>query len=172
MNWSMLRAILILPGNVLVVIPALVLWLTANGPYTGQVSGPAQYQFWLALCLLIPGLGLSIWTARLFLQKGDGTPAPWDPPKKLVIRGPYQHVRNPMITSVLISLTAEAIYFHSWPLLVWMGIFLLANVIYFPLSEEKGLEARFGADYARYKANVPRWIPRLTPWSSNTLDSV
>lgn len=170
MNWSMLRAILILPGNVLVVIPALVLWLTADSSSAGQVSGPAQYQFWLALFLLIPGLSLSIWTARLFLKKGEGTPAPWDPPRKLVIRGPYQYVRNPMITSVLISLTAEAIYFHSWPLLVWMGIFFLANVIYFPLFEEKGLEARFGTDYESYKNNVPRWVPRLTPWSADTLD--
>jgi len=171
MSWGLLRAILILPGNVLAVIPALVLWLTSDGRFAGQVSSPVQYQFWLALLLLVPGLGLSIWTARLFLAKGEGTPAPWDPPKKLVVRGPYRYVRNPMITSVLISLTAEAIYFHSWPLLIWMVIFFLANAIYFPLFEEKGLEARFGAAYVSYRNNVPRWIPRLSPWSSDTLDS-
>ena len=103
MNWSMLRAILILPGNVLVIIPAIILWLSSTTPFAFRVSGPDDYKFWLALCLLIPGVGLSIWTSRLFLKKGEGTPAPWDPPRKLVVLGPYQYVRNPMITSVLIN---------------------------------------------------------------------
>ncbi|MFV1996743.1 MAG: isoprenylcysteine carboxylmethyltransferase family protein [Acidiferrobacterales bacterium] len=170
MNWSMLGAILILPGNVLVVIPALVLWITTNSQYGGQVAVPMEPRFWLAIILLVPGLGLSIWTARLFLKKGDGTPAPWNPPKKLVIRGPYRYVRNPMITSVLVTLSAEAIYFLSWPLLIWMVVFFLANAIYFPLFEEKGLEARFGADYLNYKNHVPRWLPRLSPWSTDTVD--
>jgi protein-S-isoprenylcysteine O-methyltransferase Ste14 len=164
MNWSMLRAIVILPGNVLVIIPAIILWLSPSTPYAYHVSGLNDYQFWLALCLLIPGLGLSIWTSRLFLEKGEGTPAPWDPPRKLVVNGPYRYVRNPMITSVLINLVAESIFFQSWPLLAWTIIFLIGNAIYFPLSEERGLEQRFGASYREYKRNVPRWIPRLTPW--------
>ena len=42
--------------------------------------------------------------------------------------------------------------------------FFAANSVYFPLSEEKGLERRFGDDYRTYKANVPRWVPRLTAW--------
>ena len=164
MNWSMLRAIIILPGNVLIVIPALILWLTANTQCAYRVVGPMEYQFWVALCLLVLGLSMSIWTSSLFLRKGEGTPAPWDPPKRMVIEGPYRYVRNPMITSVLISLTAEAIFFQSWPLFTWMVFFFVGNAIYFPLSEEKGLENRFGEEYRQYKRNVPRWIPRLSPW--------
>lgn len=163
----MLRAILILPGNVLVVVPAAILWLTAGTQYDWRVSGLTEAQFWFAMLLLVTGLILSIWTSRLFLKKGEGTPAPWDPPKKLVIGGPYRFVRNPMISSVLFSLTAEAIFFHSWMLFVWAGIFFIGNAIYFPLVEEKGLEARFGEDYVKYKTNVPRWLPRLTPWTEN-----
>jgi protein-S-isoprenylcysteine O-methyltransferase Ste14 len=98
------------------------------------------------------------------MKFGDGTPAPWDPPQKLVIRGPYRHVRNPMITGVLLMLLAEALWFQSWPLALWMLIFFLGNFVYFPLVEEKGLEKRFGNDYREYKAHVPRWIPRLHPW--------
>ncbi len=161
----MFRAILILPGNVLVVIPAVILWLTAETRYGWHISEPVEPQFWLAICLLVPGLGLSVWTVKLFLEKGEGTPAPWDPPKKLVVRGPYRFVRNPMITSVLITLSAETTFFLSWPLLAWTSIFFIGNAAYFPLVEEKGLEVRFGTDYIKYKANVPRWIPRLTPWS-------
>lgn len=74
------------------------------------------------------------------------------------------YVRNPMITGVLFMLSAEAMLFQSWPLALWMGIFFMGNAIYFPLVEEKGLEKRFADDYRRYKANVPRWIPRLHPW--------
>ena len=93
-----------------------------------------------------------------------GATSPWEPPRKLVIRGPYRHVRNPMITSVLFMLLAEAMLFQSWPLAWWMGIFFVVNTVYFPLVEEKGLEKRFGDDYRIYKNNVPRWIPRTRPW--------
>jgi protein-S-isoprenylcysteine O-methyltransferase Ste14 len=45
-----------------------------------------------------------------------------------------------------------------------MTVFFIGNAIYFPLIEEKGLEKRFGDEYRDYKANVPRWIPRLRAW--------
>ncbi len=165
LNWGFIRSIILLPGNALVIIPLIILWASSDSTYAHRTSAPTEFSFWIALILVSLGLALSIVTARLFLLVGDGTPAPWDPPKKLVIRGPYRYVRNPMITSVLISLTAEAIYFRSWPLLVWMGAFFLVNIVYFPFFEERGLETRFGADYINYKNNVPRWLPRLTPWS-------
>jgi len=100
----------------------------------------------------------------LFTRYGDGTPAPWEPPRNLVIRGPYRHVRNPMITGVLFLIAAEALLLGSWPLIVWMGLFFLGNAVYFPLVEEKGLEERFGQAYREYKRNVPRWLPRQQPW--------
>ena len=113
------------------------------------------------------GVGLSMWSARLFLTFGEGTPAPWAPPKRFVVRGPYRYVRNPMITGVLMILCAEAIILQSWPIAVWMGVFFGANAVYFPLVEEKGLEKRFGAEYAEYKKHVGRWIPRLRAWNNS-----
>lgn len=163
-NWGLIRSIVLLPGNALVIIPMIVLWTTKHTAYSYRISTPAELSFWIAIVLVLPGIMLSISTARLFLKYGDGTPAPWDPPKKLVIRGPYRYVRNPMISGVLFILTAESIYFHSLPLLAWMGVFLTGNIIYFPLVEEKGLVKRFGEDYKEYKLNVPRWLPRFTPW--------
>jgi protein-S-isoprenylcysteine O-methyltransferase Ste14 len=164
------RTIIILPGTALVFVPAAILWATAGTIWAGALAGPASPEFWIALALLLPGLGLAAWTSRLFITVGEGTPAPWDPPQKLVVRGPYRFVRNPMITSVLIMLAAEALLFRSWPIVGWMAVFWLINAVYFPLSEEKGLEKRFGEDYRRYKANVPRWIPRLTPWNPRHSD--
>ena len=82
----------------------------------------------------------------------------------LVVAGPYCHVRNPMIIGVFSILLAEALLLHSWPIAVWLGIFIILNLIYMPLFEEKALEARFGAEYREYKLHVPRWLPRWRPW--------
>lgn len=164
MSKSYLRAILILPGNVLVTVPVLILAFTSTGGLAWELSAPGRLQFWPAVASFALGLWLMISTLRLFARLGEGTPAPWDPPRKLVVRGPYRHVRNPMITSVLAMLAAEALAFQSWTIAAWLAVFFAANAIYFPLSEEPGLARRFGDDYTRYKANVPRWLPRLKPW--------
>jgi protein-S-isoprenylcysteine O-methyltransferase Ste14 len=163
MNWGLIRTIIVLPGNVLVFIPAAILWISERLGYPPKFVTAGQFIFWLAILLASIGLGLCIWTATLFVKFGKGTPAPWDPPKKLVVRGPYCYVRNPMIISVLFMLLAEALLFHSWPIAAWLMVFFIGNSIYFPLVEEKSLEKRFGDDYREYKAHVRRWIPRLRP---------
>jgi protein-S-isoprenylcysteine O-methyltransferase Ste14 len=160
----LVRAILILPGTVLVAVPALLLWLTRGSALGGRPAGIDDPRSWIGVLLFGTGLAFAIWTCRLFMTVGQGTPAPWDPPRKLVVRGPYRHVRNPMITSVLLMLAGEAVFFGSWALAGWLSVFFLANAVYFPLSEEKALASRFGDQYRVYKANVPRWIPRLRPW--------
>ena len=162
MTARLLRAIILLPGNVLVFIPAAAIWATG-----ADLASPEDTRFWLALLIALLSLVLMGWTVSLFTGPGEGTPAPWDPPKKLVILGPYRHTRNPMITGVVIFLGAESLMFWSWPLAAWMVTFLIANVFYFPFNEEKRLERRFGDDYLRYKANVPRWIPKIRPWNGD-----
>ena len=167
MNGRMIRSIIILPGTVLVFIPAIILFVTQDPLFHSAISSPGEVRFWVALLLAGIGVMFSIWTGRLFLKFGEGTPAPWASPRKMVIRGPYRHVRNPMITSVLITLSAEAIFFRSWPIAFWMLLFFFGNAVYLPLVEEKGLEKRFGDDYLKYKAHVPRWIPRLRGWKDS-----
>lgn len=103
-------------------------------------------------------------TISLFVRVGKGTLAPWMPTQKLVVRGIYRHVRNPMISGVSCVLLGESSLFGSFPLSLWFLFFLLLNMIYIPIFEEPGLENRFGDDYKLYKENVPRWIPRLTAW--------
>jgi protein-S-isoprenylcysteine O-methyltransferase Ste14 len=161
----MVRTIIILPGMVVIFIPAAILWVTAGTTFPGEVLKSGRIVFWLSLVPAVFGLLFAVWTVLLFMKFGKGTPAPWDPPKKLVVRGPYLHVRNPMITSVLLMLITESLVFQSWYLAVWTLVFFVLNLLYFPLVEEKGLERRFGEDYRAYKANVPRWVPRLRPWS-------
>ena len=164
MNLQLIKAIIVLPGTALVFVPGAILWLAAELGAAPVPAGPSQPTFWLALVLAMSGFALAVWTTRLFVTTGWGTPAPWAPPERLVVRGPYRHVRNPMITGVLLMLGAESLFFGSWHLVGWMLVFFAANVLYFPLAEERALETRFGEDYRLYKANVPRWIPRWRAW--------
>lgn len=165
MFWRVAKAVLILPVNVCGTVPALILWGSHGTAHGWSWPAAVTPGIMLGIVLAAIGLTLAAATVRLFVQVGEGTPAPWDPPRNLVVRGPYRHVRNPMISSVLFMLAAEALVVQSWPLAAWGAVFFAVNCIYFPLSEEKDLEARFGEDYRTYKANVPRWLPRLTPWS-------
>ena len=160
----LLPPLLILPGTGLVVVPALIIWLTHGTRWEAHLVGLDDLRFWLAVLLTCAGLLLAIRTCQLFVTVGKGTPAPWDPPQTLVVQGPYRYVRNPMITSVLLLLAAEALFLASWALAGWLLVVFLANAVYFPLVEEKALERRFGDQYRLYNANVPRWIPRIRPW--------
>jgi protein-S-isoprenylcysteine O-methyltransferase Ste14 len=155
--WRHVRAISLLPVTVTVVVPGLILW---RG---GAVVSPWPLAA-VGVVLIALGLTLVAWTVALFARFGKGTLAPWDPTARLVVVGPYRHVRNPMISGVLTVLLGEAALFGSVPLLVWFGAAFAVNAVYFPLVEEPGLRKRFGEDYEAYCDNVPRWLPRLRPW--------
>ena len=165
MTWRMMKAILLLPGNVLVVIPLIVSW-AARGTSWAGVWPPGAPRLSLVLALAAPALALMVWTVRLFGSKGGGgTPAPWDPIARLIVEGPYRYVRNPMLIGVIVFLFAEALFFGSWAIAAWALVFTAINAVYFPLHEEPELLKRYGAAYAEYRRNVPRWLPRPTPWS-------
>lgn len=165
MIWRQVKVLLILPGSVLVLAPALILWVTSNTDAAARYIGPADPGFWVGVICGAIGLGIAIWTVCLFVELGDGTPAPWDPPQQLVLQGPYRHVRNPMISGIFMMLLAESLILNAWSIAIWLGVFFLANALFIPRKEEKALEARFGETYLRYKANVPRWLPNPFPWN-------
>jgi protein-S-isoprenylcysteine O-methyltransferase Ste14 len=101
-----------------------------------------------------------------FAWRGLGTPFPLDPPRRLVISGPYRYVRNPMYLGMGIALIGEALVFpHIAPgMLVEIAILWAAVSLFIILGEEPILRGMFGADYDDYRAHVRRWIPRLTPF--------
>ena len=109
--------------------------------------------------MVFVGVGLCWKTVSLFTEQGEGTPAPFDPPKKLVILGPYVWVRNPMMVGVWLVLLGEALIFGSLPLGIWLLIFIGLCLILIPVWEEPDLERRFGEPYREYMRQVPRWIP-------------
>lgn len=159
-----LLAILILPTTMVVLVPR---WLLGAPGDTRWIVGTA----WAWISPLLGGIVfaggflLFAWCVLLFALVGRGTLAPWDPTRQLVVRGPYRHVRNPMISGVATMLAGEALFFGSRSLLVWFVGFVLVNHAFFVFVEEPGLRRRFGAMYDAYRRAVPRWIPRRTPWA-------
>ncbi len=164
-----LRSILLLPGMALIVIPILLLFFNTmvfHQPLTIARILPLS----ISILLFLLGILLMGTTIRLFASQGHGTLAPWDPPKHLVIAGPYRYMRNPMILGVVLILLAETLLFWSLILFLWTLLFFLTNHVSLPFIEEKRLHKRFGTEYQQYVENVPRWIPRLTPWELNNLN--
>jgi protein-S-isoprenylcysteine O-methyltransferase Ste14 len=159
-----LLAVLVLPATVAIFVP---LWIARR--YAVTFGAPTDVAGWLLLvcgvAFLAVGLGLFCASLYNLVTHGRGTLAPWDPPRQLVVRGPYRFVRNPMISGVIFVLFGEALVSRSLPHAAWAAAFLVLNAIYIPLVEEPQLEARFGEPYSRYRRHVARFLPRLRPWS-------
>ena len=162
-----LVSVIVLPVTVTIVVP---LWLARRNHIPMEL--PASPLGWgaVALGLLSLATGLVLFAASLarFAVQGRGTLAPWDPPRQLVVTGPYRYVRNPMISGVVFILIAEALLLRSAPHAGWAATFIAINLVYIALFEEPQLERRFGAPYRTYCRNVRRIVPRRTPWQPET----
>ena len=110
---------------------------------------------WLAVPLWLIG---SFWN---FTFKGRGTPAPTDPPKELVITGPYRSVRNPIYVGVLWIFLGHFLWFGYWALLIYTVLAFIGVHSFVVLYEEPTLKRKFGSEYEEYLKRVPRWIPKV-----------
>ena len=158
-----LLAIAILPFTVAVLVPIWIAQRYGVALAVGQAAGPVLVQV-VGLVLFSLGLVLVVASVRRFATEGQGTLAPWDPPRVFVVCGPYQFVRNPMISGVIFILFGEALVLRSPPHGAWAAGFAILNLIYIPLVEEPQLERRFGDSYREYRRHVRRFIPRFRPW--------
>ncbi|MEY2563772.1 MAG: hypothetical protein QOH88_1965 [Verrucomicrobiota bacterium] len=158
-----LIATAVLPFTVTVLIPV---WVARRDHVEFRIGSSALEIASQLAGVMVFGIGLLLFGASVwnFAARGKGTLAPWDPPKNLVVEGPYRYVRNPMISGVIFILFGEALVLLSWPHTRWALLFLVINLIYIPLLEEPMLEARFGDSYRIYRRNVWRFLPRLRPW--------
>jgi protein-S-isoprenylcysteine O-methyltransferase Ste14 len=120
----------------------------------------------LGAVLILAGVpGLVDAFARFALQ-GLGTPAPIAPPRRLVVNGFYRHVRNPIFVGVVAIILGQALLLGDWRLVVYGAFLWLLFHLQVVAHEEPTLARTFGSEYEAYRAAVPRWIPRMTPWRS------
>lgn len=154
MFFSAFFAFIALPGIGAVILPLIIVYCD---PWTGGVWLPG---------LFVLGLGslVLIWCVRDFYVSGKGTLAPWDPPKELVVAGLYRFVRNPMYLGVLLVVLGWCLSFWS-PLLALYEIILAAGFhMRVVRNEEPRLKKKFGVRWELYEREVPRWLPRISPW--------
>jgi protein-S-isoprenylcysteine O-methyltransferase Ste14 len=145
---------LVVPGTVAGYIP----WrLRRDSPV--MLSGVAE---WLAILLIAVGIAIYLYTAFWgFAWTGGGTPAPIAPTKKLVTRGLHRFVRNPMYIGVFCIVGGQAWLFRSFHIVVFLACAMAIVEFFVVFYEEPTLRRQFGEEYQRYRATVPRWIPKL-----------
>lgn len=157
---------LVLPVTVVAIVPA---WIFRR--YDVVAAWPRGPLAAIAVGLGVPVclIGLALFIASLFhfVSEGRGTLAPWDPPRHLVVQGPYRYVRNPMIAGVIFMLAGIALVLRSRPHALWALAAIGINAIYIPLLEEPLLDHRFGEEYRQYRRHVPRFVPRIRPWQAH-----
>jgi protein-S-isoprenylcysteine O-methyltransferase Ste14 len=118
-----------------------------------------------AIMILAGVPGLIDAFARFALQ-GLGTPAPVAPTRNLVMSGLYRYVRNPIYVAVVAIILGQAMLFGDGRLIIYGALMWLFFHLFVVTYEEPTLEQTFGEEYEAFRAAVPRWIPRLTPWRS------
>jgi len=142
-------------GLLLVFLPARV--LDSAGIRAPATIGPVQVA---GAVMAAAGALLALACILTFVFVGKGTPAPFDPPRRMVAAGPYRFVRNPMYAGAGLALLGAAVYCGSWELGGYAAGFLLVTHLFVVAYEEPHLRRLFGADYERYCSVTPRWLPR------------
>jgi protein-S-isoprenylcysteine O-methyltransferase Ste14 len=145
-------------------VAGLVPWWISRWQFRAPFSGYAPLRV-IGAILIAAGTFVVLDSFARFALQGLGTPAPVFPTRHLVGKGFYRYVRNPMYAAVVAAILGQAVLFGNvrvfeYALFAWLvaHLFVLAY-------EEPTLRKTFGAEYESFCANVPRWIPRLTPWS-------
>jgi len=152
-----LIAFIALPGIAAIVAPPLIAYFD---PWKGFRWAPGIF----VMCI---GGFVLLWCVRDFYISGKGTLAPWDPPRKLVVVGLYRFMRNPMYVGVLLLVLGWSLYFRSPILFLYTAILALGFHIRVVKKEEPWLNEQFGNQWVLYQQEVPRWLPRTTPWKDD-----
>jgi protein-S-isoprenylcysteine O-methyltransferase Ste14 len=138
----------------LVVLPARLLeW---SGVVRPSAVGFAQLA---GAAAVVAGAALAAWCVATFARVGRGTPAPFDPPRRLVVAGPYRWMRNPMYAGAVVALLGAALFYGSWLLAAYAVLFLGVSHGFVRLYEEPTLQRLFGGAYEEYRREVDRWLP-------------
>ena len=117
------------------------------------LSRPDSATMLIGLPVALIGIAIRAWASG-HLRKN----------KVLTVSGPYAYTRNPLYLGSFILAIGLVICGGVW----WLGLILLSLflIIYLPVMKAEIGEMRqlFPQDFPDFEANVPLFIPRLTPW--------
>lgn len=140
-------------------IPYAIAGWTVGPPLLGTPALRA-----VGVAMLAAGAAALVDCFARFALLGRGTPAPVAPTESLVVSGLYRYMRNPMYVAVLTVIVGQALLLGSVAVLWYAGLVWAAAFAFVVFYEEPTLRQQFGISFEEYRAHVPRWIPRLTPW--------
>ena len=149
-----------------VFVAGLVPWWISHWRVEAPFLGTRLFRVGGGMLITLGVIGLLDSFVRFALQ-GVGTPAPVFPTRHLVVTGLYRYVRNPMYVAVAITILGQGLLFGNVALLEYGGLVWLLFHVFVLIYEEPTLRTSFGSEYKSFCAEVPRWIPRFTPWRSN-----
>jgi protein-S-isoprenylcysteine O-methyltransferase Ste14 len=80
--------------------------------------------------------------------------------RRLAATGPYARIRHPQYAGFVLIMLG---FLLQWPTLVTLAMFptLVFMYVRLALAEEREVRAQFDAEYERYAARTPRFVPRL-----------
>src|SRR5580692_3376355 len=154
--------LLIAPGTVAGLVPR---WISA-----WQIRPPLIHSFsfrWIGVFLIVAGVPVLLDSFARFALKGLGTPAPVFPTQHLVVSGLYRYVRNPMYLALAAVILGQGLLFGDARVLEYGLLVCLGFHLFVLFYEEPTLRRNFGAEYETFRTNVPRWVPRLSPWQGS-----
>ena len=147
-------------GLVLVLVPSRL--LRQSGIERPESVGPGEAA---GIAIVVAGAALALWCVLAFAVIGRGTPAPFDAPRRLVVRGPYRFVRNPMYIGAALALAGAALFYRSLALIGFTAAFMLVTHLFAVLYEEPTLRRTFGAEYdvaaERLRADLLELVRKL-----------
>jgi protein-S-isoprenylcysteine O-methyltransferase Ste14 len=159
-------------ASLLVGLAFFALWFWLLPGWLGfQVEGAGAARWrWLAAVPSVLGFAVALRCVWDFGWTGRGTPAPFAPPRRLVVTGFYRYVRNPMYVGFATGwIGLWVIFGHASPAAIAVAVAVALGVhLFVAFYEEPTLRKKFGADYEVYCRNVHRWLPRLRAWSPET----
>src|SRR5215218_10166314 len=142
------------PGVMAGLIPYLLTDYEAHdAPLSIRIAGAA---------LIAAGAAVLLHAFARFALEGLGTPAPVAPTEHLVVGGLYRYVRNPMYLAVESTILGQWLLLNRPVLLAYAIVFGAVVFAFVRGYEEPTLLDSYGAEYERYRAEVPGWWPRLT----------
>jgi protein-S-isoprenylcysteine O-methyltransferase Ste14 len=146
------------------IVAGLIPWWISNWKVEPPLLGFPLVRV-VGILALVVGVAVLLESFARFALKGAGTPAPVAPPRHLVVTGLYRYVRNPMYLAVASIILGQSMILGNLTLLAYDGLVWLIFHFWVSVYEEPALRRTFGAEYDAFCANVPRWLPRLHPWS-------
>jgi protein-S-isoprenylcysteine O-methyltransferase Ste14 len=162
--------IMIVSSNISAIVKTLIFTVFVPGTVAGYVpwrlrryAAPGSgVEEWAAITVIAVGIAIYLCTAFWgFAWLGGGTPAPIVPTEILVVKGLHRYVRNPMYIGVALVIAGQAWLFHSLRILIYVACMLMVAHLFVIFYEEPTLRKQFGNEYDRYRATVPKWIPKF-----------